>query len=273
MNESGSVKCLNCGEQASGKFCWNCGQKTTVGRLHIKEILIEFFLSPFHIENHGLFWTFSWLFTQPGEVIRNYVHGERKLLYPAFRYLVLGGTIATIIAQRYEIFHADVIMNDAVDDAGSSMFEFLDPLIKIFNSLFDFIDPGFFVYVNDNLTIVNLFAIPVFATFTFLFFRPKGYNYAENLTLQAYITSQQLWTLIVIFPLLQFLPGIKDLILQAYTVFTTLYYFYVVLKFFNMWSILGFILILLSFIYSYIVQFSLTYGIYSLFGQSMAAGH
>lgn len=253
MKTNSSFKCLNCGEEATGKFCWNCGQKTSTGRLHIKEILTEFFLSPFHIENHGLFWTFSWLFTQPGEVIRKYVHGERIFLYPAFRYLVLGGTIATIIAQRYKIFHLDI------EDIAV-------PMLNV-------VEPNFFVYVNDNLTIVNLFAIPVFATFTYLFFKPKGYNYAENLTLQAYITSQQLWTLIVIFPLLQFLPGIKDLILQGYTIFTTLYYFYVVMRFFNMWSFLGFILILLSFIYSYLVQFSLTYGIYSFFGHSISTGH
>lgn len=253
MSESRSIKCLNCGETASGKFCWNCGQKTSVDRLHIKEILVEFFLSPFHIENHGLFWTFWWLFSRPGEVIRRYVHGERKLLYPSFRYLVLGGTIATIIAKRYKIFHLDIT--------------------EIEVPFLNFVEPEFFVYVNDNLTIVNLFAIPVFAAFTFFFFKPKGYNYAENLTIQAYITAQQLWTLIVIFPLLQFFPSAKDIILQAYTIFTTLYSFYVVLKFFKMWSALGLVLILLSFIYSYLVQFSLTYGIYKLFGHGVTMGH
>ncbi len=253
MSQPNSIKCLNCGEIATGKFCFNCGQKTSVGRLHIKEILVEFFLSPFHIENHGLFWTFWWLFVKPGDVLRKYVHGERKSLYPAFRYLVLGGTIATIIAQRYKILHLDVE----------------DISVPFLN----FVEPDFFVYVNDNLTIVNLFAIPVFATFTFIFFKPKGYNYAENLTVQAYITAQQLWTLIVIFPLLQFFPGIKDQILQVYTVFTTLYSFYVVMRFFNMWSFLGFVLILLSFVYSYVVQISLTYGIYTLFGHSVSLGH
>ena len=271
MNKPHEIKCLNCGEMASGKYCWNCGQKTHTGKLHIREILLEFFLSPFHIENHGLFWTFWWLFSKPVEVVRRYVHGERKLLYPAFRYLVLGGTIATIIAAKYEIFH-DLIKEEPVERS-EPVLGFLEPLTQLFNSFFDFIDPEFFVYVNDNLTIVNLFAIPVFAVFTFLFFKPRGYNYAENLTLQAYITSQQLWTLIVIFPFLQFFPAARDSIIPIYSVFTTLYSFYVVMNFFRMRTFLGLVLVLLSFLYSYLVQFSLTYGIYQLFGHSLSLGH
>ena len=245
--------CLNCGEETEGHYCWNCGQKTAVGRLHVKEILTEFVLSPFHIENHGLPWTFWWLFIKPGQVVRDYVHGKRKLLYPAFRYLVLGGTIATIISKRYKIFHIE--------------------LEEVQVPFLNFIEREFFVYANENLTLFNLLAIPVFALGTFIFFKPKGYNYAENLTLQAYSTAQQLWTLIIIFPFLQFFPDAKGIILQVYSVGTTLYSFYVIMHFFNMWNFLGLILMILTLLYSYIVQFLLTYGFFQVFGGHVSFGH
>ena len=250
---SSGAPCLNCGEQVNGNYCWNCGQKTNIDRLHVKEILTEFLLSPFHIENHGLPWTFWWLFVKPGFVIREYVHGKRKLLYPAFRYLVLGGTIATIISKQYKIFHIE--------------------LEEVQVPFLNFVEREFFVYANENLTLFNLLAIPVFALGTYIFFKPKGYNYAENLTLQAYITAQQLWTLIIIFPFLQFSPEAKGVILQVYSVGTTLYSFYVIMHFFKMWNVLGFILMVLTLLYSYIVQFMLTYGFYQVFGSHLSFGH
>ncbi len=253
MTDSRNGACLNCGEPLYGHFCQNCGQKAKVGRLQVKEILTEFLLSPFHIENHGLPWTFWWLFVKPGEVIRAYVMGKRKLLYPAFRYLVLGGTIATIISKQYKIFHINLE----------------DVQVPFLN----FVDREFFVYANDNLTLFNLLAIPVFALGTYIFFRPKGHNYAENLTLQAYITAQQLWTLIIIFPFLQFFPGAKPIILQVYTVGTTLYSVYVIMKFFRMWNTLGLMLMALCLIYSYILQFTITYGFYLLIGKQVSLSH
>ena len=253
MINQGNLNCLNCGSPLSGKFCDNCGQKATVHRLQVKEIVSEFLLSPFHIENHGLPWTFLWLFTKPGEVIRKYVFGKRKLLYPAFRYLVLGGTIATIISKKYKIFHID--------------------LEQVEVPLLSFIEREFFVYANDNLTLFNLLSIPVFAFGTYIFFKPKGFNYAENLTLHAYITAQQLWTLIIIFPFLQFFPQAKGTILQVYSGLTTLYSFYVIMNFFKMRNVLGFTLMILTLIYSYLFQFAVTYGFYALFGQSVSFSH
>lgn len=253
MNQQKELTCLNCQCKFHGNYCFNCGQKASIGQLQVKEIVTEFLLSPFHIENHGLIWTFWWLFSKPGHVIRHYVHGQRKLLYPAFRYLVLGGTIATIISKQYKIFHIDL----------------QDVQVPFLN----FIDREFFVYANDNLTIINLFAIPIFAMGTYIFFKPKGYNYAENLTLQAYIAGQQLWTLIVIFPFLQFFPDGKSIILEVYTVLTTLYSFYVSMHFFKMWNALGFFLMILTLIYSYVVQFFITYGFYKIFGHSVSLGH
>lgn len=245
------IKCLNCSTEFKGSFCWNCGQKASVGRLHIREILKEIFLSPFHIHPHGLLYTFLWLFKRPGQVIRQYIIGQRKLLHPAFRYLVLAGTLATIVMTVYEPFKTEHI-----------------PELP-----FEFISGEFFVWVSGHITLINLIAVPVFALGTYVFFRPLKFNYAENLALQAYIASQQLWILVILFPFFHFLPELNQYINSIYSVATVVYNLVVVMSFFKMLSVTGFMLSLLAFLYSYVLQFIVTYLYFLGFGGITLSGH
>ena len=206
-----------------GHYCWNCGQKSSVKRLHMKEILEEFFLSPLHIHPHGLLFTFIWLFKAPGTVIRKYVKGERKLLHPAFRYLVLAGTLSTIVIAIYHPF-------EMVEDASGLLF----------------VAPDFFVWVSGHVTVINLVAVPIFAFGTYLLFKPSKFNYAENLTLQAYVASQQLWILVLFVPVFQFAPFLDEYVNQFYSIVTVVYNIYVVMHFFKMVNIVGFLLSVLA---------------------------
>lgn len=250
MEDFDQITCLNCNTKYRGNFCWNCGQKATVHRLKMGEILQEFFLSPFHIHAHGLLYTFIWLFKRPGEVIARYIQGQRKLLHPAFRYLVLAGTLATIIMTIYKPFKIEHI-----------------PELPV-----PFISGEFFVWVSGNITFINLIAVPIFALGTYVFFKPLKLNYAENLTLQAYIAAQQLWILVVLFPLFHFLPELNHLVNSIYSVATVVYNLFVVMSFFRMLSLTGFMLSLLAFLYSYAIQFVVTYLFYVAFGQNFSIG-
>ena len=233
---------MNCKRPYKGNFCWYCGQKASVKRLNLKEILEEFFLSPLHIHPHGLLFTFIWLFKAPGVVIRKYVHGERKLLHPAFRYLVLAGTFATLVIAIYHPF-------EMVEDATGVLF----------------IEPEFFIWVSGHITVINLVAVPIFSLGTYLLFKPSKFNYAENLTLQAYIASQQLWILVLFFPIFQFAPSLDQVVNNFYSIITIVYNIYVVMHFFKMVNFIGFLLSLLAYAYSLVLQVAVTYVYYTYF--------
>lgn len=240
--------CLNCKEEFKGNFCWNCGQSAKVHRLDLKEIIEEFLLSPLHIHPHGLLFTFIWLFRAPGDVIRRYIKGERKLLHPAFRYLVLAGTLATIVIAIYHPFEE----------------------IHQQTTFVPFLSPEFFSWVGSNITFINLIAVPIFALGTYIIYKPKGYNYAENLALQAYIASQQLWILVVLFPVFQLAPSLDSYINSVYSVASVVYNLIVVMGFFKMRSIVGFLLSLLAFLYANVVQITISYLFYEYVSHHMS---
>ena len=208
----------------------------------MKEILEEFFLSPLHIHPHGLLFTFIWLFRAPGSVIRKYVKGERKLLHPAFRYLVLAGTFATIVIAVHHPFEME----------GSS-------------SSFGMLEPDFFVWVSGHITVINLIAVPIFALGSYLLFKPSGFNYAENLTLQAYIASQQLWILVLFVPIFQFAPSLDTYVNNFYSVITVIYNIYVVMHFFKMRNLIGLMLSIMAYAYSLLLQIGVNYFYYVYF--------
>ncbi len=65
---------------------------------------------------------------------------------------------------------------------------------------------AFFQYADRYATLINVISIPVFALFSFLLFHRSGYNYAEHLVLNAYITSRQLLLYIGRLPLTNVIP-------------------------------------------------------------------
>jgi Protein of unknown function (DUF3667) len=69
--------CLNCDtDLSSGKFCSNCGQGSTVGRIDGKAMWNEF-LRVFMNIDKGLFYTLRQIFTRPGYGALEFVQGKR----------------------------------------------------------------------------------------------------------------------------------------------------------------------------------------------------
>ena len=114
MNSNKRIKCLNCGTVHSGSYCWNCGQKASTSRFKLKEMIEEIIFSPLHIHQHGLLSTFLLLIKAPGDSIRKYVTGQRQLLHAPFRYLVLAGTLATLIMAAYHPFDTETEMAEGI---------------------------------------------------------------------------------------------------------------------------------------------------------------
>lgn len=214
--------CPNCETVYEGNFCPECGQKTIHGRYTIKGLFSELVFSTIHLEKKGLPYTIKELTIRPGIAIKHVLEGQRLSLYPPFKYLILVGAIIVLLSLRYGFFHSDELTST---NASTYDIELLSEH-KLFFS-------GFFKFAEDYATLLNIVAIPIFSLFSFLFFRKSGYNFAENLIINTFIAAQQLLFLILLVPFIEFIPGIKDILIGIYTIGIILFNIYAYVQLFG----------------------------------------
>lgn len=206
-----NITCPNCSTFYHGNYCNNCGQKTIHDRFTVRSLISDFFLSALHVEKKGLPYTIRELTLRPGLAIKRVMEGQRLSLYPPFKYLVLVGTIVIIFSLRYKFFHNEITESHSDDLSVSTL--------AIVMSNQEFFD-GFFHFAEDSATLLNIIAIPIFALFSWLLFYRRGFNYAENIILNTFITAQQLLFLLALVPILEWWPSSRHLVTTAYTIGT-----------------------------------------------------
>ena len=237
------LRCKNCNLVYKGYFCPRCGQNASVKRFDFRYFLRESFVSSLDIEN-GFFPTIKALTITPGPIIKAYLAGQRLKLTIPMRYLIVMGAIAAIITIRYKVF--------AGEDSHAP-FAFLN-----------FMEKEFWEYATEFVTIHNIVAVPVFAYFSFLFFKKAGFNFSENLILNMYVTAHQLFILLLFFPVIELFLEQKTWILYAYTIITLIYNFWVFISFFNWWNLRGVLSTIAAMVCAYFVQLFLNYGLFKI---------
>ena len=91
------IRCRNCGAICSAKFCPECGQATSVGRLANRTFFADL-LSGLLRVNRGFFYT-SWnLLIHPWEVIRRYIRGQRVAYTQPLSMLILLCFFSTVLS-------------------------------------------------------------------------------------------------------------------------------------------------------------------------------
>jgi hypothetical protein len=83
-----SIQCKNCGTTIHAKFCPNCGQKTTVQRITMRDTLSDFSDTIFSVDA-PLFYTIKMLCLHPGTMLREFLAGKRKRYYKPVAFFVL----------------------------------------------------------------------------------------------------------------------------------------------------------------------------------------
>ncbi|MBY0424536.1 MAG: DUF3667 domain-containing protein [Cytophagales bacterium] len=250
------VECLNCTYAYKGHYCPNCGQKYDTGRFSIPKLVHESFYSVFHLEKKGLFSTIKDLFAMPGTAIRAFIAGQRLILYPPIKYLVLIGTITVLLSARYQFFSNEFTSTDAQHNQ-----QLLSALgLESYSEKLD----EFFLYGEKYATLLNIVAIPVFAFFSWLLFFNSKFNFAENLVLNTYISAQQLLILLAFVPFFEVYSFEKEFIVPIYTVVSILYNLAVYVGFFEEKLWLGIIKSTVVIILSYLGQFVLNVGVFML---------
>jgi hypothetical protein len=218
-------------------------------RFTVRRLFLELFESFSPVERKGLPGTIRYLFISPGTAIHAYLRGRRRMLYPPFKYLLLIGAVVIVLSWRYHFFNNEIITGAQTERP------FLSTLL-VDKVQLQFVN-DFFVFAEERATLLNIIAIPVFAFFSWAFLSGTRYNFAENLILNTYITSQQLFMLLATIPFLEIFPAFRQGIITCYTIIVLIYNITVYMDFFQGRRLTTFFTALVVVLISYVYQFPL----------------
>jgi len=175
MNAAASdlLACRNCEAPLSKgqSYCADCGQKTSAGRLSMKEIGHDFLHAVVHVD-HSVVSLIRTLPLRPGTVALDYVQGRRKRYFGPFALLVVVAAVASALV-HITGFRAVTTNNP--------------------NVVADFLQ----AHVN----LVFLFQLPLVAAFSRLLDARGPFNFAEHLVLGAYASSMRvLFVAVIVIP-------------------------------------------------------------------------
>ncbi len=212
----------------------------------MRSLLRESLASSLDIET-GLFGTVKKLALRPGPAIRDYINGKRLSLYVPAKFLLLIGAVATFLALRYHIFKTTT-ENEIFTNWAWYTRHFI----------------GFWDIAGEFTTVINIIAIPIYASATWIFFRPIGDNFAEHLVMNVYVVAEQLALIIVMVPFLQIFPAVKLEVVGVYSVVVFVYNIWVYTTFFNLKNWMGIVLSLMANVYAFVGTVVVTHLIYLL---------
>ncbi|QHV94170.1 DUF3667 domain-containing protein [Spirosoma endbachense] len=177
-------KCPNCSTDLENHFvhCPTCGQTAHLPRFKILHILYEFFQAIFSVDKSVLSLIKS-LALQPGVTAREYVlEKKRKKYFNPFSFLllVLGLNLSVnILIKPYTINYSE--KQQTTQQLKPTVTKEMLPYVMRRRQAV--------LFIEENINIVGLAAIPLFAFVFWLYFRRTGINYAEHLVAQVFFSS------------------------------------------------------------------------------------
>jgi hypothetical protein len=219
------TNCLNCENPFEGSFCNSCGQKAATHRFSMHEWLHEIPHSLFHVDS-GFFQTVKTLLARPGNAVREYLEGRRKLLFSPFLYVLIWCGVYVVLSHFF-----------AKPEVAAE-----HPELNSLKEAVEYIESHYYKII------VVAMILPVTLGSFFAYYR-AGYNFAEHLVLNAYLIGQLVIADIILLLLLALTNEDKRYIRVLIIVQTLLkfpYWFWMYWQFFKpqkwYWGILQFIL-------------------------------
>jgi Protein of unknown function (DUF3667) len=216
--------CLNCDNNFEGAFCNLCGQKAATHRFTMHEWLHEIPHSILHVDS-GFFLTMKTLFLRPGDAVREFLLGRRKLLFSPFLYVLILCGIFVVVKHYF----------------GKELKEF-----EITNLL------QAIEYLSSHYYKIVMVALIVPLTIaTYLVYFKSGYNFAEHLVLNSYLMGQLVIAdvVIILISATSFDENYPSIYKSLEFIIKYPYWFWVLWQFFKpkkwYWGILQFILFIL----------------------------
>ena len=163
-------QCLNCSNAVRASYCENCGQKTTTHRFSLKHIFSHDFVhGVFHLDK-GLLYTVRELLVRPGHSIREYIEGKRVRHFNYFTLILLILTLGVVLEQFTPVNPTDIFESVRSNEDIVAFMEMIREYPKVF----------------------VLATIPLYAIFSWVFFRKAQLNFAEHLVLNSYRAAGEL---------------------------------------------------------------------------------
>jgi len=179
IHDHDPIVCKNCHHIYHGKYCSECGQKAETNRFTIKHIIettSHAFLNVFFFFERGASLTFKELLISPGKFLRNYLSGKRINHITPIGYVLLVGTISTLL---YTYLGDEMMKN----------MPFGEELTNDKNRVISTKDVV--KYITEHQVLSTLIMIPLTSVVTYRVYKKIGYNYAEHLVVNAFLLSQQ----------------------------------------------------------------------------------
>jgi hypothetical protein len=104
-----SLSCRNCEQvlNASFTYCPACGQRTVSRRLHLSQILLDFWTQVTDIDK-GLFTLIRDLAVRPGLVAKEFIAGKRKKHFNPLSFYLIVGTVLIASMNITQWLHAEL---------------------------------------------------------------------------------------------------------------------------------------------------------------------
>ena len=240
------AECIQCGHEAPGKYCANCGQKQHIARLSVKTFFTDFLSRVYGLDG-AMPRTLIGLSRNPGAVIREYVRGIRgKYVGPVGYYFLLFAVylllfkITGVSIDDYsgsEDFQ-EVFQNQLGQEAPTEVTPFQQTMRNA---------------VLGNIQFFILLSFPFISWWGMLFFRKSGYNFLENMVFSFY-TQAHMVLFNILGILLYVSTGTKFRLLMS--LFGTIYFVVAASQYFkNKINFASVVKSLLLFVVSYISFF------------------
>lgn len=201
--EAQTPSCQNCGAVVSGRFCAACGQQYPQERFTVKALLHSAYEHTFEFDR-GFFFTLRELFLHPARVIREYVAGRRSVYANPVKYLAIWLGISTVLTfafldtEKFTKQTSQQMVSQQTAKVSQKQMRRLQEAQADLSAL----QLELFQYPQ----LMYALLVPLLSAFTLLFFRRSGFNYAENLVFNTYISAQTIALFVPFYPLYKILP-------------------------------------------------------------------
>lgn len=169
--------CKNCNTTFEGNFCNNCGQKAKTARLDWSYISDEAKYTFLHF-NGGLTYTIKQLMIRPGATVSDFIDGKRVKHYKPL-------LLVFVLAGFYGLLMHYVDVGQYFEDSERK---------QIYLSGND--------WIISHYSLVEVAMLPIAAFSSWLAFRKSGYNFIENVILNAFTSSLKILFGLAMIPIL-----------------------------------------------------------------------
>lgn len=232
------VICKNCGSSTQGKYCHNCGQRTSINKVTFKETFQDFVDTVFSV-NSPLLLTLKLLLTNPGKLFREYLSGKRKTYYKPVPFFILISVVFVLIKAliNFDPLQGVVMVGGKELD------------MNLFNNA------AIFMAKNAN-NIIFIFVF-TFSVMIKLFFYKK-YAFAEFIAVSFYVIG---FYTIITTALMFFMKYVNSQLKMLPFMLMAIYVIYALTSFFKTRSFLTIIKAIVAYFFAVIFYIILGYGI------------